>query len=634
MKKVFSIFFFLLLACIIQAQKPKQYLSLAERSTEANDYVGAAYYFLKAYELDSSNMEVYNQYAHALLKDNNYQKAEKAFQYLYYSKQREGLEESLYYLALCQQYNAKYNLAQKGFERFTRFYKGDESLIRWAEQREKSCWYALQHQRDSSAFELQHLPRSVNTIHAEFAPWLSPDSTLLFSALRYQTMDDRLRIKHEQESGVQTMSIDLANPTTLTLLDTTSQKGFAHVANFTPGLKLNTAYCKACDQENQCALYRVRWKKDSLWDWRKLPPSINTSGADNTHPVEVEMGTDTLLLFSSNRSGGAGGYDLYYTKKQHGEYLEAKNMGTRINSMGNEITPDYQADSNRLYFASDWHKGYGGYDVFFADGRIDSLSKPQNAMLGINSSANDLYLRWTPAKNYGVLVSNRSSGIKLSGETCCNDMYLVHAKPPRIAEDTSKIEPDSALATSDTLEPQLKAPLPSLAEFSQNPFVVYFANDHPNPRSWESTTEKVAENLVNEYIKEIKHWEKESEKDTLKALLARSSDELQRVLTALKKAVEKGDTVLINIKGFASPLHVSTYNLNLSKRRIQSFVNHLQQDSLLNQALLNKQIRVKREPMGEAKGLPSYLEDRNNTAALYSLPAFTARRIEILLQRQ
>ncbi|MEM9837107.1 MAG: carboxypeptidase-like regulatory domain-containing protein, partial [Bacteroidota bacterium] len=85
-----------------------------------------------------------------------------------------------------------------------------------------------------------------------------------------------------------------------------------------------------------------------------------------------------------------------------------ENLGTVINSVGDEITPYY--DGLSLYFSSNWHLGMGTYDVF----RTELVNNRPNNLFhmgsGINSSRDDYGFVYDPARNIGFVVSNRIGG--------------------------------------------------------------------------------------------------------------------------------------------------------------------------------------------------------------------------------
>jgi outer membrane protein OmpA-like peptidoglycan-associated protein len=80
------------------------------------------------------------------------------------------------------------------------------------------------------------------------------------------------------------------------------------------------------------------------------------------HPAVNSEGT--ILVFSSDKSGGKGGFDLYYSRRDdHSQsWGEAKNL-TALNTVGNEVFPCI-TDDGYLYFSSDGRPGFGGLDIY------------------------------------------------------------------------------------------------------------------------------------------------------------------------------------------------------------------------------------------------------------------------------
>jgi hypothetical protein len=76
-----------------------------------------------------------------------------------------------------------------------------------------------------------------------------------------------------------------------------------------------------------------------------------------------------LLVFSSDRPGGFGGYDLYYSQKTSNGWTEPVNFGPKINSEFDEYRPvvsDHPDFANRLMiFSSNRPGGLGGFDLYF-----------------------------------------------------------------------------------------------------------------------------------------------------------------------------------------------------------------------------------------------------------------------------
>lgn len=78
-----------------------------------------------------------------------------------------------------------------------------------------------------------------------------------------------------------------------------------------------------------------------------------------------------ILVFSSNRSGGFGGYDLYYSTFEDGQWNAPVNFGSEINTADDEYRPilfNEGVDNERhmMVFSSDRTGGKGGFDLYFA----------------------------------------------------------------------------------------------------------------------------------------------------------------------------------------------------------------------------------------------------------------------------
>jgi peptidoglycan-associated lipoprotein len=140
------------------------------------------------------------------------------------------------------------------------------------------------------------------------------------------------------------------------------------------------------------------------------------------HPSVGELFGKEVLFFVSDMEGGHGGYDLYYaTYEGAGKYADPVNLGTTLNSLGNEYSPHYH--DGTLYFSSDGHPGLGGYDIFYSVWDGSSWSEPKNMGKSFNSSVDDFYFRLDESGYNGYFTSNRPEGRSLKSKTCCDDIY-------------------------------------------------------------------------------------------------------------------------------------------------------------------------------------------------------------------
>lgn len=136
--------------------------------------------------------------------------------------------------------------------------------------------------------------------------------------------------------------------------------------------------------------------------------SVNSTDYSVGHPVLSNDGK--RMIFASNKPGGFGGSDLYIADVlDNGDIANVKNLGNVINTSRNEFFPWTSSDGN-LYFSSDGHAGFGGYDVFVAIMAADEVIKVENCGNGINSLQDDFAMTLKSDGINGYVSSNRQSG--------------------------------------------------------------------------------------------------------------------------------------------------------------------------------------------------------------------------------
>ncbi len=141
--------------------------------------------------------------------------------------------------------------------------------------------------------------------------------------------------------------------------------------------------------------------------WKSAKAFVhNGAGYSTGYPCFSPDGK--ALFFASDRPGGFGGYDLYVSYRTGSSWSTPENLGPAVNTLGNEITPFF--DGAALYFASDFHKGFGGFDIFKAEQSNGRWSTVYHMGNGLNSSADDYGFIFDELRNIGYFVSNRPGG--------------------------------------------------------------------------------------------------------------------------------------------------------------------------------------------------------------------------------
>lgn len=94
----------------------------------------------------------------------------------------------------------------------------------------------------------------------------------------------------------------------------------------------------------------VTYRRDNAWT-KPAPLDAINGPTDDLSPRLTADGN--FLLFSSDRSGGVGGFDLWASQRTKGGWSEPFNLGPGVNTEFNECNPDPTPDGKRLIFSTD-----------------------------------------------------------------------------------------------------------------------------------------------------------------------------------------------------------------------------------------------------------------------------------------
>jgi outer membrane protein OmpA-like peptidoglycan-associated protein len=138
---------------------------------------------------------------------------------------------------------------------------------------------------------------------------------------------------------------------------------------------------------------------------------MNSMGWDS-HPTLSP--TEDTLYFSSDRPGGFGLADLYYSPKSaRGSWEKPKNLGPIVNTRQNEVSPFYHPDHNVLYFSSNGHLlNFGEYDIYKAYKFGVNFSEPINIGPLVNGVGTEFYFSIDKASRDIFYAKTESEGMK------------------------------------------------------------------------------------------------------------------------------------------------------------------------------------------------------------------------------
>lgn len=180
------------------------------------------------------------------------------------------------------------------------------------------------------------------------------------------------------------------------------------------------------------------------------------------------------------------------------------------------------------------------------------------------------------------------------------------------------------------------------------PIVLYFDNDEPDKRTLATITKQDyivsyrkyiqrKDTFIANFTKGLTGERLQRERDSLEVFFERDVrsgwEKLMAFSETLYEMMERGDMIELTLRGFASPRASSTYNMNLTSRRVSSVWNHFDHfdGGIYQKFVKSGQLTIKLEPNGEnlaPPGISEKIDDVKNS--VYSVPASRERRLEII----
>jgi tetratricopeptide (TPR) repeat protein len=407
----------------------KKHVKMAEQLLAENRLAAAAMHYEAAWSQKPKKLDYLNEAAELYLEARDYRKAAEAFSKI---KDNKSFPEARLYYAQALQQNGQYDEAIPEFLLYLNSYEGKdrEQLKDRIEEAILGCTKAIV-QTDSTIskkISIEHLSENINSPDDDIAPVPFGDDILYFTnsvfgkakILRSQQLNNSLA-KEGQTNWSLAQVVE-----NLPILPDASYGNGA----FSPdGLRFyfakNETVVVKKEQKTVSTLYLlIRTDKD--WSApKKLSNNVNTEGGQTTSPFVFHKNGKEYLYFSSDRQGGQGDMDIWYCTRdlKSEDFSPAQNMGSIINTEGDDVTPYFDVEENVLYFSSNGRATFGGMDIFKSKGFENRWLTPENMGLPFNSPADDWYFIKNKSRTGGFFTSNRSVGAeKLT--TRDDDIYL------------------------------------------------------------------------------------------------------------------------------------------------------------------------------------------------------------------
>ena len=198
---------------------------------------------------------------------------------------------------------------------------------------------------------------TINKWYYQYTPFFNQNTNMLFFTAR----DGGNLFDDENIITASFVNDDFLDFKKYNILNSENNEGTPSFSN--DGRLMVYTSCEMDFKNNSCDIYFSR-KNGDLWSKpKKFDDNVNSQYWDS-QPFIYE----NKLYFVSNRPGGTGGRDIYYSNiYDDGTFSKASNFSS-INSQYEEVSPFME--NGIFYFSSNRNDSYGGYDIYLLDNNL------------------------------------------------------------------------------------------------------------------------------------------------------------------------------------------------------------------------------------------------------------------------
>lgn len=385
----------------------------AENSFRDGDYVFALENYLKLYKNDKKNIDL-NYKIGICYTETTIDKSLAIPPLEFVVSHNNYPVQSFYYLGRAYMYNYRFTEAVEAFYEY-KMIGIDENKLNESDRLIQMCYDALERINFPRNVVFELLDSTINSVYDDYYPFVTADNNnLVFSSNRtyIDEFEDYIAnvFYSESRKGVWQPASSLPVNT----FDNEEVVGFQ-----SNGDKL-LVYADGDYFTHDIKMVNRKGSKFTDAAKSELPPDINTEGVEMGACISPDGNT---LYFVSDRRGGRGGLDIYYSRKDaSGKWGPSQNIGSTINTVYDENFPSLSADGKTMYFASKGHTGFGEYDIYesFYIDSTQAWTPPRNLGFPINTPLDNTTISFTADGKTAYVAANRKEGYgKL-------DIYKVH----------------------------------------------------------------------------------------------------------------------------------------------------------------------------------------------------------------
>ncbi|RZM29677.1 MAG: hypothetical protein EOO88_04005 [Pedobacter sp.] len=449
--------YILICICFISTAVQAQFVAKSKRAADVyfqhKEYYAAAEYYKKSLQLSTDSggfvapygfdkkikeespkraeyeYSVY-QLAHSLRLYKNFKDAEGWYAIAQDFPEPQYIQASYYYGETLMT-NQRFTEAITAFRNYLAKTKTNDEFAANARRFIASCSFALYEMSYPRLYQLTRLSNAVNGLGSNYTPYLT-NGIFYFTSSRPVNVSGKDEVlANQKDEKVIKKESPYVNSVYEVKGDLLSNQVSLRRIEFDPKDKESAA---PAIHPNGRLMYVTRWSKgtrniyevtatgddkNKVWSTSQgLVTNINVNGYNSMQPFISKDGK--YLVFSSDRPGGQGKYDLWYCQiRKDGTLGLATNLGPKINTKEDEEAPYYNSTTKRLMYSSAGKIGLGGLDFYETNGDFGTWTEPQNMGYPFNSSKDDVY--FTPTDDMdatGYISSDRQS-------VCCLEVFHI-----------------------------------------------------------------------------------------------------------------------------------------------------------------------------------------------------------------
>lgn len=306
----------------------------------------------------------------------------------------------------------KYELSEKYLKKYLNKTSPNSKSYAHTVKMLKNVNFAIKTIGEAEPIEIVPLSDTINQFALQYFPVLTADQKQLIYTIRLGSGPDddedlKISIKNDSDEWGPPLSLSAT-------INSSLNEGTCTIS--ADGRTLIFTSCQGREGYGSCDLFLSK-KIGVKWSVPKnMGATINSSAWDSQPSLSAD---GRILYFVSTRKGGIGKQDIWVSYLSVDEkWSKPKNLGNKINTKENDISPFMHPNGQTLYYSSKGHVGMGGFDIYYSERIEGEFVQPTNFGYPVNNGEDQVSIFIT-ADGKRAYYSNACG----SGAQTCSKLF-------------------------------------------------------------------------------------------------------------------------------------------------------------------------------------------------------------------